>query len=107
MLWKCTGGSALADENSLKVAIREVKEELGISLCEKMGQLIYQVRRDKTQDFYNVWLFELNSEWHLNDCVLQETEVIGVKWVSKEQMENLFHNVCLHPLLYYFENIIP
>lgn len=107
LLWECTGGSALAGENSLQAAIREVKEELGISLCEKMGQLIYQIRRNQTQDFYDVWLFELNSEWHLSDCVLQETEVIDVKWASKEQIADLFHSGCLHPLLYYFENIIP
>lgn len=30
LLWECTGGSALAGEESLTAALREVKEELGI-----------------------------------------------------------------------------
>lgn len=60
------------------------------------------MKRNRTQDFCDVWLFELDSEWHLNDCVLQETEVIDVKWASKEQIADLFHNGCLHPLLCYY-----
>ncbi len=107
LLWECTGGSALSGENSLQAAIREVKEELGISLNPKMGQLIYQVRRNRTQDFYDVWLFELKTELRLSACVLQETEVIDIKWASKEQIAELFNKECLHPLLHYFEYIIP
>jgi len=107
LYWECTGGSVLAGESSLEGAIREVKEELGISLNPKMGQLIYQERRNQTQDFYDVWLFELESELHISDCVLQETEVIDVKWASKEQITELFNSGRLHPLLYYFESIIP
>lgn len=107
LLWECTGGSALSGEISLQAAIREVKEELGISLNPKMGQLIYQERRNQTQDFYDVWLFELESELHISNCVLQETEVIDVKWASKEQIAELFYSGRLHPLLFYFENTLP
>lgn len=107
LLWECTGGSALSGENSLQAAMREVKEELGISLNPKMGQLIYQERRNQTQDFYDVWLFEFKSELHISDCVLQETEVIDVRWASKEQIAELFNSGRLHPLLFYFKNTLP
>ena len=31
-LWECTGGGALAGEESLEAGVREVREELGIAL---------------------------------------------------------------------------
>jgi hypothetical protein len=44
---------------------------------------------------------------HLSDCVLQKTEVIDIKWASKEQIAELFNSGCLHPLLFNFENTLP
>jgi len=39
-MWECTGGSAEAGEDSLSVAIRESKEELGIILEKLNGILL-------------------------------------------------------------------
>ena len=33
LYWECTGGAVLSGENSLQGAVREVKEELGITLA--------------------------------------------------------------------------
>ncbi len=40
LLWECTGGSALAGEESLTAALREVKEELGITLDKSRAGFI-------------------------------------------------------------------
>ena len=56
-LWECTGGGALAGEESLEAGVREVREELGIVLRPGEGRLIYRTRRDEFRDFYDVWLF--------------------------------------------------
>ncbi|WP_027623375.1 NUDIX hydrolase [Clostridium lundense] len=98
--WECTGGSVLSGETSLQGALREVKEELGITLEESSGQLIHSKRREATQDFYDVWLFHSNAT--LSDLVLQKEEVINAKWMSKHEIKNLFNNGELHPLLNYF-----
>ena len=59
-LWECTGGSAITGDDSLVTAIKEVKEELGITLDPKNGQLFKRDIRhfeDGSGDFVDVWLF--------------------------------------------------
>ncbi|KAJ53595.1 8-oxo-dGTP pyrophosphatase MutT (NUDIX family) [Clostridium tetanomorphum] len=97
--WECTGGSVLLGETSLQGALREVKEELGIDLEASAGQLLHSERREKNQDFYDVWLFHSNATPY--DLVLQKEEVINAKWMSEHEIKNLFYNGCLHPLLNY------
>lgn len=103
LLWECTGGSVLAGEDSLEGALREVKEELGIVLEPKDGKVIYQTRREDIQDFYDAWLFHHDAE--IEDLQLQETEVIGAKWVDQKGLLELYNEGKLHPLLdYMLEN---
>lgn len=51
LLWECTGGSVLAGESSIEGALREVKEELGISLPMNSGCLYKTMKRDVYSDF--------------------------------------------------------
>ena len=53
LCWECTGGSVLAGESSLDGALREVKEELGITLAPEKGKILFQTRRDQSQDYYD------------------------------------------------------
>lgn len=57
LLWECTGGSVLAGEDSLCGALREVREELGITLDPEGAEQLCHTRRDSVQDFYDVWQF--------------------------------------------------
>lgn len=97
LCWECTGGSVLAGEDSLIGAVREVKEELGIILNPAKGRRITQTCREKTQDLYDVWAFHENID--ISDIILQETEVIDVKWVIKRGLIRMAQNGELHPLL--------
>lgn len=56
-LWECTGGSALAGEDSLHAAIREANEELEIKLDSKNASFYKRIKRDKHPDFCDVWIF--------------------------------------------------
>lgn len=85
--WECTGGSVLAGESSLHGAVREVKEGLGLTLDMDTARLVYQLRRDVSQDFYDVWLFHSNTS--TNDLKLQSDEVIDAKWFSKTEICDL------------------
>jgi len=102
--WECTGGSVLASEDSMQGALREVKEELGIELDARNGKLIYQTRREQSQDFYDVWLFHADTD--IAKINFQQSEVIRVKWVNRDELFILFRSGKLHPLLDYIGQII-
>ena len=69
-MWEATGGSALAGDDSLAAALREVREETGIILLPENGRIILQKRgRDV---FLDVWLFR--QEIDLDAVTLQEGE---------------------------------
>ncbi|MFJ7730643.1 NUDIX domain-containing protein [Lysinibacillus sp. NPDC097231] len=100
-LWECPGGSILAGESSLDGALREVQEEIGIKLLSSNGKIIKSERRDAYNDFYDVWLFDQSFE--LTETVLQEDEVSDIKWVTKLELENMYHANCIVPTLDYFK----
>ena len=104
LYWECTGGSVLSGETSLQGAIREVKEELGITLAPEQGKLIYQFRREDMQDFYDVWLFHADID--IKEMVLQKTEVVDVQWVNQDKLLNMFQKKQLHPLITYIDTLI-
>ena len=104
LYWECTGGSVLSGETSLQGAIREVKEELGITLAPEQGKPIYQFRREDMQDFYDVWLFHADID--IKEMVLQKTEVVDVQWVSSDKLFEMFRLKHLHPLITYVDQLI-
>ena len=83
---------------------REVKEELGIALEAGQGKLIYQTRRERTQDFYDVWLFHADID--LEKITLQETEVVDVQWVDRDSLLDMYRNGKLHPLIDYIHEML-
>jgi 8-oxo-dGTP pyrophosphatase MutT (NUDIX family) len=86
LLWECTGGSAVAGEDSLTAAIREAKEELGVELDTNKGTLIRSFCRAEPgwSDFVDVWLF--SCEWPIERVVLQEGETCSAMWVTREKI---------------------
>ncbi len=99
--WECTGGSVVAGESSLQGAVREVKEELNLSLDTRTSQLIYQTRRDDSQDFYDVWRFK--SDAPVTSLKLQSSEVIAAKWMDQAMIYELQRKEKLHPLIDYLD----
>ena len=80
--WKLTaGGSALQGEDELEVAVRELKEETGLS--GEMKEIGRAVRHDH-HSFYVVYLCE--ADFEKDSIVLQEGETICYKWVDKEKL---------------------
>jgi 8-oxo-dGTP pyrophosphatase MutT (NUDIX family) len=59
--WETAGGCAVAGEDSISAALRETKEELGIDLTPKNGQLFKQYSEPHTNDagtaLFDIWLF--------------------------------------------------
>lgn len=78
--WECTGGSALAGENSLEAALRETKEETGIDHQYAEKRCILSYRRGDW--FGDVWLF--CADFSLSDVTLQKGETTDKQLASKE-----------------------
>lgn len=103
LFWECTGGSVLAGEESVDGAVREVMEELGITLNAEQGIHLFRQHRKQTQDFYDVWVF--HADIALEQITLQASEVVDVKWANKDQMIEMYHSGCLHPLIDYIKRL--
>lgn len=86
-LWECTGGSALAGEDSLQAALREVKEEVGLDLASIDGKIIFQETRENPPAHFDYWLFQANAA--IEDLTFQNDEVIDAKWVTREAFEKM------------------
>ena len=88
-LWELSaGGSALAGEAPLECALREVKEESGISVSEisEVGRTVHEKYRTLFVEYLAVTDCEKSS------VVLQEGETIAYKWVTREQISKMQKN---------------
>jgi len=89
-MWECTGGSAVAGDGSLATALKEVREELGISIRPENGQLFKQYRVVEANGggfFADVWIFREAVD--LADVVYQEGETCDAKFAAKDEINEM------------------
>jgi len=87
-MWECTGGSAVAGDNSLTAAIREVKEEIGLDIKSENGECLFTITRDNS--ISDVWLFR--QDFSLDDVILQENETIDAKYALPDEIRTMVRN---------------
>lgn len=82
-LWDFSAaGSALAGDSSVDAAIREVQEELGVTLTpEELSPAMTLYG-----DCFFVDIYLVDRELEISALRLQETEVQAVRWVSEEEI---------------------
>lgn len=85
-LWECTGGSALAGEDSLTAALRETLEETGIDHRDSEKKCVLSYTRGDWHG--DVWLF--TCDLSPSDVHLQSGETTDVCMASKEAVLRLF-----------------
>jgi mutator protein MutT len=83
--WECSGGSVVAGEDSISGAKREVKEEIGIDINNI--EFIERVIRDEYIDLLDIYL--CNENIKIEETILQEGEVIDIKWYTKDEIINM------------------
>jgi len=87
-LWENTGGSAVAGDDSLSAAVREVKEEVGLDVDPENGKcIISSINEDA---FFDVWLFQ--QDFDLCDVVLQENETVDARYASLDEIKEMIRN---------------
>ena len=63
LMWELNGGSILKGETSIEGMIRELKEELGITVFSEEAIFLKEVRRDKVSHcIKEIWLFRKDIE---------------------------------------------
>ena len=81
-LWEFTGGGVLAGETTKRAAVRELDEELGISIKEAELSLL-EVYQHKN---YFMDIFVIRKDMDPKTLALQPDEVVDAKWVSQEEL---------------------
>ncbi len=95
-MWETTGGSAVAGDDSLAAALRETKEETGLTLSPENGRIIMTY---KGRDYFtDVWLFK--ADFPLSDVILQESETCDADYASPKKIRELNKNGAFVPFRY-------
>ncbi len=81
-IWATTGGAAIKGESSLSAALREVKEELGISFEPDMLKSVIRVKRKNALS--DLWL--VCQDVDLKDVRMQKEEVSEVKYAGMDEI---------------------
>lgn len=106
--WECVGGSVLKGEDSLTGALRETKEEVGLTLDPKSGRVIRStigrvINGTRFSDIVDVWLFSYDGPVSLNMATTDE--VAQSIWLDKKQIKELFDKGdFVDTLAYFFED---
>lgn len=95
-MWECTGGSALAGENSLTAAVREVQEEAGLRVSSNFGECVMSIFREGS--IKDIWLFR--QSFPLDQIVLQPGETCDAKYASEKEIIQMRDTGTLVPLAY-------
>lgn len=85
-MWECTGGAAVSGHTSLQTALKEVKEELGITLDPKSGEMLWEFKLedDDSNNIYNAWLFKQNID--IGGVIFQEGETCDAILADKHKI---------------------
>ena len=96
------GGRVEIGENSVDTIKREMIEEIGVNFNQDefclIGTHLYK------KQFVDIFLSE--KEIDINKVVLQKEEVQNIKWISKEELNNLIKNDAIVPSVLQRFNII-
>lgn len=86
--WECNGGALMAGEDVVEGIVREIYEELGITLDKEKA--IYLKTAFDGRRFKEIYLFETDVE--VADLKFKDGEAIAAKWVGIEEYMKMFND---------------
>jgi 8-oxo-dGTP pyrophosphatase MutT (NUDIX family) len=93
--WEVTGGSGIAGEDSLTSAVRELREETGLTAPKERLLLLGTLREPEA--FMDCYLYCPGESSDNLPVTLQEGETVDFQWVSFHGWERLIHEGAIPP----------
>ncbi|MCL2055982.1 MAG: NUDIX domain-containing protein [Oscillospiraceae bacterium] len=95
-MWECSAsGGVLAGEDSLQGALRETKEEIGVTLPPSDAILIQSIVRKDRDDIRDTFLFKMDV--CIDDLILHPYEVVSAKWVTEKEYNHMCNEGIVTP----------
>ena len=86
-VWDLNMGHTIAGETSKESAIREVYEEIGITIKPTEIKFIGRYKWSEFHHFVDVWV--VNRDTDVNETRLSDKEVVDIMYVSKSELIEL------------------
>ena len=89
-------GHVKSGESSIEASIRELKEEIGVSVLENELEYLYSLKEEKSSDnyieniFYDTYLLRKIIE--LNDIIIEEEELSDIRYMNIDEVYNLINS---------------
>ncbi len=89
--WEVSGGGVIAGESSKEAILREIKEETGLDVSQSEGGYLFSYKRENPSegDNYFVDIYRFIVDFNEADLHLQESETLGYKLATFEEIEAL------------------
>ncbi len=101
------GGHISSGETDHEAVKRELKEELGVDSKDLDIKLLTRYKEELINNNINnkeiVSTYILYKDINISNLVLQQEEVSDVKWITKEEMEELINNQVVIPHEYEYQ----
>ncbi|MBP3618746.1 MAG: NUDIX domain-containing protein [Lachnospiraceae bacterium] len=94
--WAATGGSVQAGEEPLSTAVRELSEELGLTVSAKELRYCLMVQR---KDAF-CYVYVLKKDVPAESLSLQKCEVAAAEWMTLEQVDRMVTERTMHRYVY-------
>ena len=91
--WGVTGGHPKSGETPLEGMLTEIKEEIGVDV-NASDLHVFSEGCDGV-DCYK--MYYLQTDYDLNDFVIQEEELSEVKWFSMQELQDMVEQKILNP----------
>ncbi len=101
-LWCCTGGAAIAGEDSAQAFIREMTEELGVAPAIEHAEIAFS--HTKRNCHKDIWF--VRQDIPQDAFQLQKEEVEAVRWMTLAQLEQEAKDPATWWQLSYFDTML-
>ena len=92
--WHTTGGAVIAGDDSLQSALREAKEEIGVTLKPENSSFFKRINLPRISDggglLVDAWLFKQDID--IAQLVFQPEEICDAVWASPSQIRQMIED---------------
>lgn len=87
--WECNGGAIDVGETPIEGLVREMKEELGITIDKDNAIFFKTVIDDERHNIKDIYLFK--GDININSLEFSDDEVCDAKYVSIDEFMNMYN----------------